>query len=168
MREIEIVFTKSKKFFPIFSWAIMLWTGKSYSHVARKMKISFLDKPNYFQASEGKVNWEYEDYFSKKHKIVKTIKFEVTDAEYKSFNKSCWEQIGDEYGLLQNLGIVFVDIASFFGIKLNNPLKKGQNCSEVLYRVIFKPKFSDLDYNPDVIKPHHIEEILTTKYRETQ
>jgi hypothetical protein len=160
MKEIEIVFTRSKKRFPIGSWLIRLWTWKPYSHVARKMQIGFLDKPNYFQANEGKVNWEYQDHFEKKHKVVKTMKFQCSEKQHRLFNKTCWEQVGDSYGTMQNIGIFLVDIASFFGIKMTNPWKKGMNCSEVLYRTILKPKFGDMGYNPDTIKPHHIEKIL--------
>lgn len=164
MKEIEIIFTKSKKFFPIFSWAIRLWTWKPYSHVARKMKISFLDKPNYFHATEGTVKWEYEDHFSKKHEVVLSRKFTVTLEEFKAFNKLCWEQVGDSYGLLQNIGIALVDILKCLGIKIDNPWKNGQNCSEVLYRTILKPRHPELNYNPDTIKPHHIDEIWKKYY----
>lgn len=166
MREIEIVFTKSKKCFPFFSWLIRLWTWKPYSHVARKMQISFLNKPNYFQANEGKVNWEYEDHFAKKHEVVKTMKFSVTEKERARFNKACWEQVGAKYGFMQNVGIVLVDIANIFGLDISNPWKEGMNCSEVLYRTILKPKFGDMGYRPDTIKPHHIEKILKDRYND--
>lgn len=159
MREIEIVFTKSKKPFPIISWLIRWWTGKDYSHVARRMKISFLDEPNYWQASEGKVNWEYHTHFMKKHEIVKVLKFPVTEEERRAFNKACWEEVGGKYGLMQNVGIFLVDIAEMLGIKMKNPWRKYMNCSEALYKVILSKKYPDLDYNPDTIKPHHIEEI---------
>lgn len=163
-RQIEIVFTKSKKKFPIFSWLIRLWTWKSYSHVARKMQIGFLDQPNYFQASEGQVNWEYHTHFDQKHEIVESISFPVTEQEYRLFNKTCWEQVGAKYGLKQNMGIVLCDILSLVGIKMSNPWKDGMNCSEVIYRTILKPKFGDLGYRPDKIKPHHIRRILKKYY----
>lgn len=160
MKTIEIVFTKSKKQFAIGSWLIRLWTWKSYSHVARKVKISFLDKPVYFQANEGKVNWEYEDFFTQKHEIVKTMSFICTDKQLKDFNKLCWEQVGNKYGALQNIGIACVDFMRLFGVKISNPWKKGVNCSEALYRTIIVPEYGDLGYDPNTIKPHHIEEIL--------
>ena len=146
MKEIKIVFTKSKKCFPIFSWLIRAWTWKPYSHVAREMQISFLDEPNYWQASEGKVNWEYKTYFDRKHEIVKEMSFEVTKEELKAFNKACWEQVGEQYGFKQNLGIVLVDICGFLGWDIENPWRKGMNCSEALYRIILKPKFPELFY----------------------
>jgi hypothetical protein len=164
MEKLTIVFTKSKKKFPIFSWLIRLWTRKSYSHVARKMQISFLDEPSYFQANEGKVNWEYETYFKKKHEIVMVLSFDITKEERAKFNKLCWEQVGAPYGMLQNVGIVYVDIMKLLGIKVNNPWKKGMNCSEVLYRTIFKVRHPELDYDPDTIKPHHIGEIWKKYY----
>jgi hypothetical protein len=160
MKRIELVFTRSRKKFPIGSLLIRLWTWKPYSHVARKMQISFLDKPNYFQANEGKVNWEYEDYFAQKHEIVKTMSFECSEEQFRLFNKSCWEQVGADYGFMQNLGIFLVDLANFFGIEISNPWKKGLNCSELIYRTILKPKYGNLGYNPETIRPDHIEKIL--------
>ena len=66
---LDIVATKSRKSFPILGWGIMWWTGKGFSHVARAVEIRDWGK-RYFQASEGKVNYEYEKYFLKKHEIV--------------------------------------------------------------------------------------------------
>lgn len=163
MREVELVFTKSRKKFPVFSWLIRLWTWKSYSHIARKLQISFLDEPCYFQANDGKINWEYHRHFAKKHKVVKRVKFELSNKEYLKLNKLCWEQAGDKYGLLQNLGIAVVDICKLIGINICNPWKQGQNCSEVIYRTIIKRRHPELKYNPDTIKPHHIERILKQK-----
>jgi len=142
----------------------MLWTRRPFSHIARKMRISFLDKDVYFHANETKVNWEYETHFLKKNKIVTSVVFPVTEKQYKDFNKASWEQVGDCYGALQNLGIVYVDIMNLFGKKVDNPWKKGQNCSELIYRTILIPLHPELSLNPDTIKPHHIERILREKY----
>ena len=163
MKEIELVFTKSKKKFPIFSWLIRLWTWKPYSHVARKLYISFLDEPCYFQANDSKVNWEYHTHFTKNHKVVKRARFLVTNKEYLELNKLCWKQIGDDYGILQNLGIALVDILKLFKVEIKNPWKRGQNCSEVIYRIILLPRHPELNYDADTIKPHHIERILKNK-----
>lgn len=60
-----------------------------------------------------------------------------------------------------------VDITKILGIKATNPWKKGRNCSELIYLKVLVPMFGDLGYNPDTIKPYHIEDILISKgYKE--
>lgn len=162
MKQIDIIFTKSKKSFPIVSWGIMLWTGKDYSHVSRR--IDNLNWGNlYYQASEGKVNYEHEDVFSKKHEIIKIIKFKVPSHLDDEIRKKCWQDAGKPYGVLQNLGIIIVDIFKNIGIKIRNPWKSGRNCSELVYTTVLVPLFGDMGYDPETIKPHHIDQILTTK-----
>lgn len=159
MKKIEIVFTKSKKKFPIGSWLIRLWTNKSYSHVARKFTI-YNEIEMFYQASEGKVNYENQKAFFKKHEIVKSYSFEAPEEIHQNMAMACLRDTGTEYGFKQNVGIVLVDILSFFGKEIDNPWKKGRNCSELLYIHVIKPIWGDLGYNPDTIKPHHIEKIL--------
>lgn len=163
MRTVKIVFTKSKKKLPIGAWLIRLWTWKSYSHVALEVPIGFLKRPMYFQANEGKVNYEYGDHFDKEHQIVKRYRIKVSDPVYNFMKKERMMSAGENYGHLQNLGIVLTDIAKLFGIKLKNPWKKGRNCSEIIYSKILLPMFPDLSYDPETIKPHHIERILKSK-----
>lgn len=164
MKKIDIVFTKSKKKLPLGSWAIRLWTWKSYSHVARKLSLPFVEKSSYFHANEGKVNYEYETWFLKDHIVVKQYRIEVPDDVYSELSKHCWSLVGQSYGTWQNVGIILVDILKLFKLKIKNPWKHGVNCSELLYITIFKPMFPELKYDPDTIKPHHIEKIIIDKY----
>ena len=161
-KEIEIVFTRSKKFLPFFSWGIRLWTWKPYSHVARAVEIRDWGK-RFYQASEGKVNYEFEKFFYAKHHVVKKFIIKVPPEMDRQIKHECYKQAGNSYSLMQNVGIILVDIAEKLGLKLKNPWKKGVNCSEILYVNVFKQLFPDLDYDPDTIKPHHIEEILINK-----
>jgi gamma-glutamylcysteine synthetase len=163
MRKLEIVFTKSKKKFPIGSWLIRLWTEKSYSHVARKLTL-YGDIEMFYQSSDGKVNYEVKEIFNKKHKIIKSYILEIEDELYKNISKACVSEAGKPYGTLQNIGIVLVDICKFFGFNMKNPWKNGRNCSELLYLNVFKISCPELDYDPETIKPHNIEEILINNY----
>lgn len=160
MEKVEIVFTKSRKFLPVFSWLVRLWTWKPYSHVALKFNPYDLDKPVYFQSNEGKVNFEYECHFLKEHQIVRSIEISLTIEQYRKLLKATWEQAGSNYGLLQNLGIVLVDILRLLGITATNPWKQGRNCSELIYELIVKNIYGDQSYRVDLVKPHHIERIL--------
>lgn len=160
MKELKIVFTKSKKPFPIASWLIRMWTRKPYSHVAREV-VRRDWGAGYYQASEGKVNYEHENIFYKKHKKIKSYTMQVDAQLELDIRQACWKESGNDYGMLQNLGIAVVDIVKFmFSKDIKNPWKKGRNCSELLYLTVFKKIDPSLNYNPDTIKPHHIEDIL--------
>lgn len=159
MRKLTIVFTKSKKRFPIVSWLIRLWTNKPYSHVARKLEIDGY-KPAYYQASEGKVNYETEDVFLSKHKIVKEYYLEVPEIIYKNISKACFEECGKKYGIMQNVGIMLSDICKLLRFNIKNPWKNGKNCSEVIYTNVIVPLWGDQGHDPDTIKPHHIDKII--------
>jgi hypothetical protein len=159
MKQLEIVFTKSKKKFPIFSWLIRLWTGKPYSHVAKGNIVKNWGKA-YYQASEGKVNYEYVTFFKKKHIVVKRYILRIPGVLNTKIKEKCYKEAGNNYALMQNIGIALVDILKILGIKIKNPWKKGRNCSELLYLYVLKQMHPELNLDPDTIKPHHIERIL--------
>lgn len=160
-KSLKIVFTKSKKKFPLFSKLIMWWTNKPYSHVAREV-IRQDWGAGYYQASEGNVNYEHESIFSKKHKIVKEYKLLVPKDLETEIRKACWQECGKKYGMLQNLGIALVDI----GICKDTPWKDGRNCSELIYLKVLKNMIPELNYNPDTIKPHQIEDLIHQYFKQ--
>lgn len=163
-KTIDIVFTKSKKFMPIGSWLIRWWTNKPYSHVARAIEIRDWGK-RYFQASEGKVNYEFEKFFLQKHEIVKSYTIEVSKDVDQAIKYECYIEAGNVYATLQNMGIPLLDIAfKLFGKRFKNPWRKGRNCSEILLTTIFRLMFGDLGYSENTIKPHDIEAILIDKF----
>lgn len=162
MSNLKIVFTKSKKRFPFGSLAIMKWTGKDYSHVSREV-IRRDWGAAYYQSSDGNVNYEHETTFNKKHEIVKTYTLQIDEELEMKVREACWKECGKPYGTMQNIGIALVDIAAKLGIRMSNPFKSGQNCSEVIYRHALKVMYPELNLNPDTIKPHQIEDILIEK-----
>jgi len=164
MKELKVVFTKSKKKLQFLSWLIMLWTWKKYSHVAVEVPMRMLEKPMYFQANEGKVNYEYYDHFHREHEIIKELTIEIPEDIWTELAKKRLMSAGENYGYYQNIGIVLVDIAKLFGIKISNPWKKGQNCSELLWNTVFSKLCPDAGYDPNTIKPHHIEKIILEKF----
>lgn len=159
MKELEIVFTKSKQKLPILSWLIRLWTWKPYSHVAKAHEVKDWGKA-YFQASGKVVNYEYHTEFDKHHEIVKSYKIIIPKEMRENINKECFKESGKPYGCLQNLGIVLVDLMRLLGKSMDNPFKGGKNCSELIYLEVLKQLKPELDYNPDTVKPHHIETII--------
>ena len=159
--DFKIVFTKSKKKFPIFSRLIMWWTKKPYSHVAREV-VRRDWGAGYYQASEGNVNYEHESVFHTKHEIIKAYSLDVDPDLEMSIRKACWEDCGKKYGFMQNVGIFLVDL----GLFKDNPWKEGRNCSELIFIKVFDKMIPGLDYNPDTIKPHHIEDIILNFFEE--
>lgn len=147
----KIVFTKSKKRFPLFSWFVRLYQGTEYSHVALETSNGLY----YYQASEGKVNKEYYAFFLNEHTIVSS--YEIPDIDLEPLE----QQLGRNYGTIQNVGIVLVDIVRLFKQKLiNNPLSQDVNCSEFIYRMVIVPLFGEQGYDADYVKPKHIEQIM--------
>lgn len=163
MKTINIVFTKSKKSFPILGWAIRLWTWKSFSHVALEVPVGFLEKPMYWQANEGKINYEYHDHFHKEHEVIHKYEVKVPEEIYDVMKKERLKSAGENYGYFQNAGIALVDILKLIKIKISNPWKKGKNCSESIYLNVLKPMFPGLKLDPNTIKPHHVKKVLDEK-----
>lgn len=161
MKELKLVFTKSKKPWPWFSWAIMWWTKKPYSHVAREV-VRRDWGAGYYQASEGNVNYEHQDVFNKKHEIVADYTLMVDASLEMEIRKACWHDCGKKYGMWQNIGIVLVDL----GLCKDTPWKDGRNCSELIYIKVLKNMIPELNRNPDTIKPHHIEDIVLKHFEE--
>jgi len=159
MSQVRIGFTKSKKKIPIGSVLIRLWTGREYSHVAKEVLRQDWGRA-YYQASEGKVNYEHESVFTKKHQAVKSYILEVDRSVEMAIREACWKECGGNYGVMQNLGIALVDVLRVVGIKIANPWKQGRNCSELLYLNVLKAIDNTLDVDPDTVKPHHIEDML--------
>jgi hypothetical protein len=139
----------------------MWWTGKPFSHVAREV-VRRDWGAGYYQASEGNVNYEHESVFHTKHEIVKEYTLMVDEKLEMDIRKACWEDCGKKYGMMQNTGIALVDI----GLLKDTPWKDGRNCSELMYIKVFKKMVPELNYNPDTIKPHEIEDIILKHFEE--
>lgn len=167
MRELEIVFTKSRKNLPIASWAIRWWTKKEYSHVAC-CRTMFKEIDLFYQASEGKVNYEHTSVFNEKHEIVKSYKILVPKEIYYDIGKAFMLNAGKPYGLKQNVGIMYCDIMASFGKYIDNPWPGGQNCSELIERTVLKKMIPGLNKDPDKVKPHEIELMILKHFKKDE
>lgn len=158
---LKLVFTKSKKKFPLFSRLIMWWTEKPYSHVAREVVRRDWGS-GFYQASEGKVHYEFESIFYKKHEVVEEYTLLIDKELEMAVRRGCWHDCGKKYGFMQNVGIFLMDL----GLFKDNPWKDGRNCSELIYLKVLKVMIPSLDYNPDTIKPHQLEGIINEYFEE--
>jgi hypothetical protein len=156
MKEMSIVFTKSKLKFPIGSLLIRWWMSTDYSHCARKIPV--YDTYLYYQASEGRVNYESEEVFAQKHEVLLDYKIMLNDEDFNNIGRECVKNAGIKYGFMQNVGIVYVWLMDKLGKQIKNPWKKGKNCSELLLPVlqkIFPNKFHNLD--PNTVTPKDLQ-----------
>ena len=83
--------------------------------------------------------------------------FEITLPEelYIEIRNSLHSVTGVDYGTLQNVGILLSDL-----LDIDNPWKKGYNCSELLYEKVLEKILPNLQYNKDRIRPSHTFDIL--------
>ena len=165
MRTVYIGFSKSNKKFPIFSWLVQLYQRTNYSHTyLRIQQHELLNAPcdMYFQASEGKVNLMSEYQFEKRNQMVCEYRIELTDVEFDTLMHIIYIFMGERYGIMQNIGIVIVDIFMLFGKKIKNPFPKGIICSEFIHE-IFAPIIDVNSMDKNVVKPKDLKKILDKK-----
>jgi hypothetical protein len=164
VRNITVGFSKSRKKFPIGSWTIRLYQGFSaFSHcyIRLKMDNAYYESDKLLHASEGKVQAMSGTQFDKRHCVVEEFTIHVPDWLYVEVVKELHEASGDDYSILQNLGIFVVDVARIFGIKMHNPWISGWNCSEfvaVVLLQILPDEFAGID--PNTITPKQVNRIL--------
>lgn len=161
MKRIYIGFSKSNKNLPLFSWLIRLYQKTEFSHVYIRIPHETMSD-SVFHASEGLVHHMSGTQFDKKHRVVTEFEIPIKECAFHTLLMTAHEISGSNYGYLQNLGILIVKFASFFNIKINNPFKKGWNCSElVLYMLnqIYND-FKHLDKN--IVTPKDLYKALCT------
>lgn len=162
MKQIYVGFSKSKKKFAIASWLIRVYQGfTSYSHVYIRIRMKNLPSDKIFHASEGKIQNMSGTQFDKRHEVVEEYCITVDDGTYRKAIRELHEASGDDYGLLQNLGIVYVDLMrEFFNKKVSNPFTKGFNCSEFVreqLEIIYPITYEKTDVNSTTPKDMNIE-----------
>lgn len=123
MKQITIGFSRACTTFPIFSWLIMLVQRTPYSHVYLKYQDDYLQRTVYFQASHTLVNYMGETTFLAQEKVVKEFSFTVSDTSFLEAQQFAIDNAGKPYGVLEICGLALVELASFFGIRMQNPFK---------------------------------------------
>ena len=174
MKKIVVGFSKSRKKFPVASWLIRLYQCTTFSHTYIKLLV----KPRFpsnkiLHASEGLVQNMSETQFDKKHIPVDEYLIEIPDvivydkltnsrkSLYHALTSMMHETAGADYSMLQNIGILYVDIMrKVFKKRVKNPWQKGWNCSEFVASVLsmMYEEFKDLD--PNTVTPKEVHEIL--------
>ena len=160
-KQLIIGFSKSKKKFAIGSLLIRLYQMTPYSHCYIKVQSHAFPTPTIIHASEGKILRMSGTQFDKRHEIVEEFCLELNDTDYKEVTQLMHEISGDDYSIMQNIGIVLLDVARFFGIRMRNPWISGWNCSEFVMEMIkryYPCKFKNID--PNTVTPKEIYAIM--------
>lgn len=166
---IYVGFSKSKKKLPIGSWLIRAYQLTEYSHTYIRIKSSKFPSDHIIHASEGKVIKMSKTQFDKRHTTVKEFKINIPNiviynkhvkkhtSLFRYILDTIHELSGDDYSLLQNVGIVLVRLLRMFGIKIKNPWRKGWNCSEfvaAILLILYPSKLNNISL--DTITPKDI------------
>lgn len=162
MRVINIVFTKSKKKLPLFSWLIRLIWGTEYSHTAMIFYSSKYDKYLVYHASAAGLNFMSKEVFDKEHEIVFQKPLEVPEEVHDNIVSNCIDRSGYSYGLLQGIGVGLVYLLNKVGITISNPFSDGRSswiCSEwiaYVMSIIYE------GYDPDLetVSPKEIYDLV--------
>lgn len=162
MRKLKIHLTKNSKG-AIFSEAIRWYQGTDFSHCAIEFRLNKLGEDVIYHSSiSSGVNFYSKELFLQKNTVTNTYELEINDDCYNAIMKQLIKNCGKEYAILQNIGIVIVDIMHRMGIKVSNPWKRGYNCSELVYIEVLSVIYPEESktYDPETIRPDHVKEIL--------
>lgn len=151
MRTLDVVFTRSKKFLPVGSWAIMLWQMRNFSHVAVQWDSAFLERRLTYQASHGMVHFENRSLFEKQNLEVAAFTVMVSDDAFKRINQKCIDKAGIPYAKLQLLGYVLQPI---FHRNIFGDGRASYVCSEIVGEILI-----DLG----VIDPQDLDQLMPSQ-----
>lgn len=156
MRTIIVGFSKSTIPFPIGSKAIMWYEGTDFSHCYVEYSTAIhLGDDTIYHSARGMVHNVAKKNFLKKNEVIAAFEITLPDELYVEIRNSLHATTGVDYGTMQNVGIPISDL-----FDIDNPWKKGYNCSELIYEKVLDKMLDDLYYNKDRVKPSDIFDIL--------
>lgn len=162
MEKIYIGFSKSKKKFPIFSWAIRAIECTKYSHVYLRRYSKNIDVEYVYQASGTMVNFMHIDTFKSHSEPLEEFEFEISLDVHKKLIKRCMELAGKPYGLSQIWAILMAKL----GIRKKNKDVNSEYawiCSEIVVEMLDKSGIinkKDWKKSPDLVTPKDINIML--------
>lgn len=138
------------------------YEGVPISHVLVEFNTPHLGQNFvYHSVIGGGVSFLSRAKFDNKNEIMETYKITLEQGEYRIMRNQLLTHCGEQYAMMQNLGVVLVDFIRKFMCVKENPFKEGQNCSELLYRYVIPYVCADSgEYTPDLVKPSQIRNLL--------
>ena len=162
MRKFNIHFSRSTKKINWFSNILQWYEGLPISHCLVEFITPHLDQNYVYHSVIGNgVTFMGREKFDAINEIMETYEVTLGDEDYKVMRNELLRHSGEQYAIMQNLGIFIVDQLRKLGIMKSNPWKSGQNCSELIYRYVI-PYICEEDgeYEADLVKPSEIRKIL--------
>lgn len=159
MKIIRIGFSRSRGKYAPIGWLIRKILRTKYSHVYIRIDNRSLFDIDTVYHSSGKsgVSYYAEPVFHKYSKTVTEFAVPLKKHIYHKLRKDCHQSLGLKYAFMQNLGILL----KMVGLATKNPWKQGMNCSEAVYKALCLADSSLIGkYDPDLVTPKDIEEIL--------
>lgn len=155
-RYVSIVASRPIKFKP-FAEIIMLAMDTDYSHVT----FFFHSRTNetrfpYEATLGGGIHFTGPDVWNGKNKTVFCKTFTVTQEQYDTMLEKAMMRCGEEYGVVQNIGIKISEILRMRENVFANG-KRQSNCSELVQYMAAELPLK-IDINPDMITPKQIVE----------
>jgi len=161
VKRVKIGFSKSKKNLALFSWAVRVYQRTKFSHIYIILETPFLGSDTVTHASEGKVLSMSDYQFNKRHEVIEEILIEVSEENYNEMLLELHKVSGDDYGVMQNIGILLVDLLNSLNIKIKNPWQQGWNCSEFVCVMLQKCKPELVEnIDPQTVTPKQLYNLL--------
>lgn len=139
MSTIIIGFSRPKRFWAPFSWAIRAFDGFApYSHTYIKFHSDKFDRDMVYQASSLMVNFMGANLFDDEALVVREFPLQISDEVMTRVMQFAIDNAGQPYDLKSVCGIAVMKIANLFGKKINNPFGTGHGyfCSELVGAIL--------------------------------
>lgn len=162
MKKITICFTRSTVKFPIFSWLIQKLWGTKYSHVALIVYPNAIGDEFMYHASSRGLHFNSSTVFYRTNEIVYKKTIEVDKETYKKVIAQAMKNAGEDYGLMQAIGIGVAYLLERWGIGKINPFRDGRKkwaCSEWVAVALLKI-YPELAINLETVSPQDIYKII--------
>lgn len=161
-KTIKVHFSRNIKHFNYFSRLLQWYEGLPISHILVELDSANLGTEMICHSSVGNgVSIITKPRFETSNEIMETYDIEMSIQDYRLVRNSLLSYCGENYGLMQNIGIYIVDKLRRLGIKKENPYREGQNCSELIYRSFISIQYPNaIKIDPDLVKPSQIRRIL--------
>lgn len=164
MAQITIGFSKASTFFPIYSWLIMAAERTPFSHVYIKYTDSELQRDVIFQASHTLVNYMGSTVFDTEETVVQEFAFTISDQTMTKIRQFAIDNAGKPYGFWSVIGLAYVQILAFVGLKVVNPLRdEGSTfvCSELVATILKDCTNVEITEDLDTVTPKDIYAIVS-------
>ena len=162
MKTVRIHFSRSIKKFNHFSRLLQWYEGLPISHVLIELDTPGLGENFVCHSVMGSgVSIMPMSKFLKINEIMETYEVTLPKEQYIELRNNVLSNCGEHYAMMQNIGILLVDMIRRKGLSITNPWKDGKNCSEFVYVDCIPYICNIIDlYDPDLVKPSEIRKIL--------